>query len=594
MNKTLNINLGGLIFHIDEDAFHKLEQYLSTLKQQFNRTQGGEEIIKDIEVRIAELFKARTSESKEVIALSDVDEVIAVMGKPEDYLDTDEDEPNFQGGAPQYQSTSKRIFRDPDEKILGGVAAGLAAYLGIEILWIRIFFVILAFSGFSILFYIILWVVIPKARSTAEKLQMRGQKVNVSNIEKSVKEEFGNIGDNMKEFSRKAGEFDYQKPASQLGDLIRDIMGFIINIVKLCFKFFFKIIGFGFLAIGFIALLGLTIAFFSGGFHLFYGGYNINDLYAFLQIVTANSSHFNLMVLGISLLVMAPLIMIVYLGVRIIFKLDPLGKTARSGLTTIAIIGFILVLITGIRLGTEFDRNSYYTKYQDLKGESSILYLNVNEDPIYERFKETDFNLKWLQTPNANLFSNVSFDIEKSQDGKLKLKSYIRSNGNSRRAARNNAENVDYNFTQENDSVLNFDSYFSLNHDFRYRAQKVNLTLFLPVGTRVFISENMVDIIWDIKNINDVWDYDMVNHEWIMTRKGLKCADCAGSNSMQEEEETIDDFEDGFEEEIEPFEEEENEVDTVDLDLSQASLNKNQLPARFFTLLSHENSYIRV
>tara|TARA_R110002096_G_scaffold21043_4_gene68590 strand:- start:10738 stop:12510 length:1773 start_codon:yes stop_codon:yes gene_type:complete len=590
MNKTLNINLGGLIFHIDEDAFLKLEKYLTTLKQQFFNSQGGEEIIKDIEVRIAELFKARTSESKEVIALSDVDEVIAIMGKPEDYLDVDEEAPNYEHRSPNYSASRKRIFRDPDEKILGGVAAGLAAYLGIEILWMRIIFVILAFSGFSILFYVILWAIIPKARTTAEKLQMRGEKVNVSNIEKSVKEEFGNIGDNVKEFSRKAGNYDYQKPASALGDLIKGFFEFIINLVKLVFRFFFKIIGFGFLALGFIALLGLVAAFFSGSFKLFNGGYNLNDLYDLLQIVTANSAHFNLMVIGISLLIMAPLVMIIYLGVRIIFKLDPLGRSARSGLTGIAIVGFILVLISGIRLGLEFDRSSYYTKYQDLNSDSKTLYLQVNEDEVYERYRDTDFNLFWLQSPKGNLFNAVQLDIKKSKDEKLKIRKHINAQGNTRRAARNNAENVSYEYVLENDSVLNFDAYYTLKDDHRYRGQEVKLSLYLPVGTKIFLDENMVDIIYDIDNLNDYWDFDMVNHEWIMTNRGLKCTDCPKSEYEDDEDE---EYIDEFEEEI-PEEDEEEEEPIEDLDLSQASIQKRESYGQGLMPIGHLPGRIRV
>ncbi len=288
--------------------------------------------------------------------------------------------------------------------------------------------------------------------------------------------------------------------------------------------------------------------------------------------------------------------MIIYLGVRIIFKLDPLGRTARSGLTGIAIVGFIMVLVSGIRLGLEFDRSSYYTNYQELDDNSSILYLNINEDQIYERFKETDFNLKWLQTPSGNLFTRVQLDIKKSQDGNLKMKSHIRSEGNTRRAARNNAENVNYTFSQVNDSVLTFDSYFSIGREFRYRAQEVNLTLYLPIGTRVFLNENMVDLIWDIKNLNDYWDYDMVNHEWIMTNKGLKCTDCPITDSYtEEEEETIDDFEESSDdiEGVEPIEDEVKE-DIEDLELSQASIQKNHFSSRVFMLLSHENDYDRV
>ncbi|MGB0177807.1 MAG: PspC domain-containing protein, partial [Owenweeksia sp.] len=138
MNKTLNINLGGLIFHIDEDAYHILERYLTTLKRQFSTAEGGEEIIRDIEVRIAELFRERTTKAKEVISSADVEEVISIMGKPEDYLDSEEDGASGRSFEDTYYTPKKRIFRDPDDRILGGVASGLAAYFNIDPLWMRL------------------------------------------------------------------------------------------------------------------------------------------------------------------------------------------------------------------------------------------------------------------------------------------------------------------------------------------------------------------------------------------------------------------------------------------------------------------------
>ena len=565
MNKTLNINLGGLIFHIDEEAFLKLERYLTTLKQQFASTQGGAEIIKDIEVRIAELFRERTSEAKEVITIKDVDEVITILGRPEDYLDPEDE----MGGSRRYSQSrraNKRVFRDPDDKILGGVASGLAAYINVDTIWVRIFFIVLAFSGFSILFYVILWAVIPKATTTAEKLQMRGESVNISNIERSVKEEFKDLGENVKDFGRKAGEYDYKKPANQFGEFIADVANFFLNALKFFVKFFFKLIGLSFLAMGFVALLALIAALFSGSFNIVQGGYNLVDLYDFLNLVTANTAHFNLMVIGVSLLILAPVTMIIYLGVRLIFKLDRLGRPARSGLTGVAILGFILVLISAIRIGIEFDDRSNYTRYNKLSTEADKLYLRVNTDEIYDELRDHDFNLNWLQTDEGNIFTQVQLDIRKANDGVLKVKRNVRAKGNTRRAARNNAENVNYQYSLSNDSVLSFNSYYLLDHGQRFRDQNVSLTLYLPVGTTVYLDDNMVDIIYDIDNLNDYWDFDMVNHEWIMTERGLRCTDCPKSDSYFEEEEA--DYDETYleEDEMERELETEREVNEAELE----------------------------
>ena len=203
MKKTLTINLGGFIFHIDEDAFNQLERYLATLRSQFSRTSGSDEIIADVETRMAELFRERNGQTKEVINTQDVEAVISILGRPEDYLQ-EEDFSNANANYENYQSYSKKIHRDVDNRMIGGVAAGLAAYMNINPVWTRLLFFALFFSGFGLLLYIILWIVVPSARTTAEKLQMRGKPVTLSNIENFVREEAHAVGNSVKHMGRKA------------------------------------------------------------------------------------------------------------------------------------------------------------------------------------------------------------------------------------------------------------------------------------------------------------------------------------------------------------------------------------------------------
>ena len=141
MKKTLTINLGGIVYHIDDDAYRLLDNYLSNLKHYFRKQEGAEEIVDDIEMRIAELFAEKVTEGKQVITVSDVEEIIARVGKPEDFGIADEDmdsqKRTEQTSSANQGSTQtaaqRRWFRDPDNKLLGGVAAGLAAYFGWDI-----------------------------------------------------------------------------------------------------------------------------------------------------------------------------------------------------------------------------------------------------------------------------------------------------------------------------------------------------------------------------------------------------------------------------------------------------------------------------
>jgi len=185
MNKTVNINLAGIFFHIDEDAYIKLQRYLEAIKRSFTDSQGRSEIIADIEARIAELFSERMKHDKQVIGNKEVEEVITIMGQPEDYLVDDEifeDQPKQQSKS----SGSKKLYRDTDNSYIGGVASGLGHYLGIDAIWVRLIWILFAIGsgGTFILIYILFWVLVPEAITTADKLTMTGEPVNISNIEK--------------------------------------------------------------------------------------------------------------------------------------------------------------------------------------------------------------------------------------------------------------------------------------------------------------------------------------------------------------------------------------------------------------------------
>ncbi|MEK6616769.1 MAG: PspC domain-containing protein, partial [Bacteroidota bacterium] len=179
MNKTVTINLSGIIFHIDEDAYGKLHNYLSTIKGYFSESEGRDEIMADIENRIAEMLSEKISDRKQVVLMTDVDYVIGIMGKPEDFAgeknpDSHRDEETKKETS-SYNATGKHshVFRDTDNKILGGVCSGIATYFNIDPLWIRLALVVLTILGFGtgFLLYIVLWFIIPEAKTAEEKIQ---------------------------------------------------------------------------------------------------------------------------------------------------------------------------------------------------------------------------------------------------------------------------------------------------------------------------------------------------------------------------------------------------------------------------------------
>jgi len=194
MKITVSINLGGYSFNIDEDAYAELKRYLKNLELHFAGEESSSEILSDIETRMAELFRSKLTGYKQVINIEDVSQVITVLGTPEDISNSEGPTTRDKFSSPGYH----RMYRDPDHRAIGGVCAGIAAYWNMELWLVRLIFLILGFMGVGILIYLILYIVLPEAKTTAEKIEMKGHPVNIHNITESVKREFDTVTKNMK------------------------------------------------------------------------------------------------------------------------------------------------------------------------------------------------------------------------------------------------------------------------------------------------------------------------------------------------------------------------------------------------------------
>lgn len=262
MKKTININLAGFVFYIDEDAYEELQKYLKTIKTYLGNTEGREEIIDDIESRIAELFSEK---QKQVITLIEVSEVIEVMGQPEDYMSEDETEQKT-----SYKSSNKRLYRDPDSTVLGGVCSGIGHYLNIDAIWIRLIFLAMIWSGVSILFYFILWAIIPKAETTAQKLEMKGKAATFSNIEDYVRKGYENVKDDFKNVDFKgAGEKAKQGASgffALLGELISKLFSALGKVLSFIANILGKLLGVIILTTTVALIIALTVSFIIGSF----------------------------------------------------------------------------------------------------------------------------------------------------------------------------------------------------------------------------------------------------------------------------------------------------------------------------------------
>ncbi len=186
MKKAFKINLSGAIFNIDSDAYGALKKYLGALENYYTDDIDGKDIVADIENRIAELFQDKLSSYKQSISIDDVKEVLAILGNPDEISEDDT--------HVHTKKVLRRIYRNPDDRILGGVCGGLGAYFGIEANWVRLAFVLSVFLlGAGSILYLILWALVPIARTSADILEMRGENITIQNIEKAIRKEFENV-----------------------------------------------------------------------------------------------------------------------------------------------------------------------------------------------------------------------------------------------------------------------------------------------------------------------------------------------------------------------------------------------------------------
>ena len=200
MKKTFTINISGSVFHIEEDAYEVLQKYMVNLKNHFGGSEEGKEIIADIEARIAEIFTEKSIDKKNVVTLEWVTEVVETMGTPENFADEAGEEEPLAGQTKR----KRRLYRDPEQRVLGGVCSGLAAYFNMDIAIVRIIVVVLILvtSGAGLLAYLILWIAVPKAVNTAQRLEMRGKEVTVKNIEKFINDEVDSVKESYQKFKK--------------------------------------------------------------------------------------------------------------------------------------------------------------------------------------------------------------------------------------------------------------------------------------------------------------------------------------------------------------------------------------------------------
>lgn len=534
MKKTVTVNIGGAFFHVDEDAYEILNKYLETIRGYFINTPGCDEIMSDIEIRIAEMFKEMLNITKEVITINDVNTVIATMGKPEDYIDAENsDENNAKSTEGEFKTNTqgafknKRIYRDPDNRVLGGVCSGIGAYFGIDPVWIRILFVIMFFAfGTGPFLYFILWIIIPKAKTTAEKLEMRGEPVTAENIGKTIREEMEGVKDSINNISN---DLKSKKTQNQLQTGINRIVEFVTELAKLAFKLAGKIIGLVFLA----AALFLTFIFISllitGDFVINISDEIVSDFgfYDLLQLIFTGNLDLTLAILAVSLLVLVPLISLMLGGIKLLFNTKHNFKALGATLGILWIVAILLTVFSIYSTAKDFAKTGEYSQTVNLPAGDTI-YISAIETVFDNDMKIILFDDERSAIFSANKDSIYlcypKLNIVKSDNDSatFEIKQFAR--GKTKKIAADRAAGIHYEFAySENQLILN--NFFTASTNDKFRAQYLNLMLNIPEGKTVYLDKSLENILYDVKNTTNTLDEEMINHYWTMTRNGLTRVD---------------------------------------------------------------------
>ncbi|WP_264521637.1 PspC domain-containing protein [Flavobacterium sp. N1994] len=519
MNKTVNINIGGLIFHIDEDAYQKLTRYFEAIKRSLSNSSGQDEIMKDIEMRVAELLSERQKSDKHVINNKDVDEVIVVMGQPEDYRIDDDEAKKTEEPFYPYTRT-KKLYRDKDRGTIAGVCTGLGHYFGIDAVWLKILFLILFFGfGTGFIAYIILWIAMPKAVTTSEKLEMTGEPVTISNIEKKVREEFDSVTNKFK-------NADYDKMGNQVKTGAERVAGGIGEVFMKVFGAFAKVLGAFILIFSSFGLLGITIASIIMMFSSSLPSNTIlNHINTPIGLETPLWTQGILFLLAFGI----PFFFLLILGLKLLVtNFKSIGNIAKYSLLAIWIIAVGILISLGINEATQlaFDGKSVKKETINVNPKDTLQIKFVNNDFFSKNIDEhEDFVFTQDSTKHEVIYSNnIRFEIKATDKAAPYLQIEKIAKGKSYNEANARAEKIKYGYKIIGNQLL-LDNYLLTEIASKYRDQHIELYLYLPKGTLFKVDKSVESF---DESDNDYFNFHFSSDDYIykVDNSQVKCLNC--------------------------------------------------------------------
>lgn len=528
MKKTLTANIGGTVFNIEEDAFERLQRYLASIRAQFAGSPGTAEIMADIESRIAELFQQRL-ESRQVVDIADVEHVIGVMGQPEDILG---EEAGAAGAGPGAGAGTgegrryRRLYRDPDDRWIGGVLGGIAAYFSIDPLVLRLIYLVALFMGWGILLYIILWIVMPVASSAAEKLEMRGEPVTVDNIKRMFEEGSGRVKAGAERMAGEAQDLGRRYgPRAREG--ARGFFGFLGEMIRLFLRFLGRLFGVLLLLFGACLVVMLMV--------LLLGRYDVLlrdpadtglGLAALSDHLFLSHGQGNWAWIAGLVFVLVPVTGLLYAGLSLLFDVKGprwLGWT----LAPLWIASIAVLTVVGIQVGNDFrargEEGEEIALAAPAGGTLHLRTMGAKADAGWStrymrdhvRHDGPDFEL----SGDSIAWSEADLDIRRSPDSLYHLLVVREARGSAQEEARARAAAITARWARH-DSTLLLDP--TIRFAGKIREQDVDFIVLVPLHGAVYIGTDVVPMLDDVENVTNTWDRDMGGRTWTMTARGLE------------------------------------------------------------------------
>jgi phage shock protein PspC (stress-responsive transcriptional regulator) len=520
MDKTININISGTLFQIDEEAFRILRDYLLTINNRFRNVQGGHETIEDIESRIAEIFQSQKGLAG-VITKDNVEAMIAIIGKPEDF-----DHGDYETVPPVYTSQKKRMYRNPDDKIISGVSSGIGAYLNTDPVIFRVLFVLFTvFFGTGFFLYIILWIALPEAKTDSQKREMYGDNFHFTRSQNLDADKNNHVNGSVNTPSYSS--------SSSVGNAFNEVFRAVGRACYIFLRIILIIIGVALVLTGFLAILSFVMVFlfhYPGTFSTHEFGTNFIYVPDFLNYIVTPSAAPWIIVLTLIAFVL-PMLALIYWGVKMIFWFR-----AKDGIVSLA--GFVIWVLSVAALsiilfneGISFAETGKIASEKIFTHTPDTLYIKAGKKVSALKFdKELSLTHEgytvFINEEKKDIYIRPHLNVNNFWDNIVKVEVRKHSTGRTQFEAMKKAEGLSYNYDVSGDTLI-LDEYFEIPSGRKWSADNVSINLSIPVGTILKFdsaSENLLHAYSGYDNDDDSfssgWEYR--NRIWTLTEEGIK------------------------------------------------------------------------